>query len=263
MRTSAAISLFLCALAPFASASDIATSTVDYSDGAVKLRGFVARPGTVDAKTPGILVVPEWWGLNDYAQRRAMELAGLGYIAFAVDMYGDGKTTTTAAEAGALAGPLLKDRDSMRARAHAALEQLRKQDNVDTDRLGAIGFCFGGCVALELARAGEPLVGVVSFHGSLATPKPAAAETLKARVLVLHGGADPLVPTKDVAAFMDEMNTAKAQWRMEVYGGALHAFTNPAANARDQGLGYDADAEVRSMAAMRKFFTDAFALRRR
>lgn len=248
--------MFVLALLSGVALAASAVQTVDYRDGDVNLRGFLARPESADGSTPAVLVVHEWWGLNDYTRRRTRELADLGYIAFAADMFGDGKTTTDPKEAGAMAGLLRDNRDDMRRRARAALDALRKVPGVDLRHIGAMGFCFGGTVALELARAGDSLAGVVSFHGSLSTPKPASADTLHARILVLHGGADPHVPPKDVAAFMDEMNAAKAQWRMETYGGAMHAFTNPDANAPANGSLYDADAESRSMAAMRAFFQE-------
>ncbi len=238
----------------------IATGEVAYVDQGVKLSGFFARPIAKSATPlPAVLVVHEWWGLNDYVRQRTRELAEAGYIAMAIDMYGAGVQTKDAAQAGALATPFMKDRKAMRARAHAGLAELLKLENVDANRVAAIGFCFGGTTSLELARAGEPLVGVVSFHGGLTAPEPAAAGAIKARVLVLAGGADPHVPPQDVAAFMEEMTKAKATWRMETYGGAMHAFTNPAANAPDHGLMYDADAEKRAMAAMKAFFTEIFA----
>lgn len=233
----------------------VSSNPVDYKDGDVALQGILALPG--DGGThPGVLVVPEWWGCNDYVKRRAAELAEHGYIAFAADMYGAGKVTTDPKQAGAWAGPFYQDRALLLRRAGAALAQLTAAKGVDSARLASIGFCFGGTVSLELARAGLGLKGVVSFHGGLATKAPAKADTLMAKILVLHGGADPLVPPKDVAAFFDEMTVAKADWRMEVYGQALHAFSNPAAAEIHKTLppvDYNADAEKRSLAAAYAF----------
>ncbi len=254
------VSLLLAApLAAAVSSTDIA-----YTEGGVALTGTLCTPSGLapGAKVPGVLVVHEWWGHNDYAKRRAAELAEHGYVAFALDMFGTGKVTSDPKQAGEWAGPFYGDRALLYRRAKAGLDQLTAARGVDARRLASIGFCFGGMVSLELARAGEPLAGVVSFHGSLGTKQPAAAGTLTAKVLVLHGGADPFVPAKDVAAFMDEMTAAKATWRMEVYGGALHAFTNPAAAEMHKilpGVNYDAGAEKRAIAAANTFLADTFA----
>lgn len=242
--------------APLAAA--VSSTPVDYQDGDVALQGTLAVPG--DGGThPGVLVVPEWWGCNDYAKRRAAELAEHGYIAFAVDMYGAGKVTTDPKQAGEWAGPFYQDRALLLRRAGAGLAQLTAAKGVDSAKLASIGFCFGGTVSLELARAGLGLKGVVSFHGGLGTKAPAKADTLMAKILVLHGGADPLVPPKDVAAFFDEMTAAKADWRMEVYGQALHAFSNPAAAELHKTMppvDYSADAEKRSLAAAYGFLAE-------
>ena len=244
-----------------AGAGEISTRSIDYRQGEIALRGFLAQP-TAIASVPGVLVVHEWWGLNDYAQRRARELAEQGYAAFACDMYGAGATTEDPKQAGALAGPFYQDRSLMVARARAGLEQLATTPGVDPKRLSAIGFCFGGTVVLELARAGEPLRLAASFHGGLKTTTAVQPGAILAQILVLHGGSDPMVPPAEVAGFISEMVAAKADWRMEVYGTALHAFTNP--KARDlhaviPAVDYDAVAEAASLAALR----DALVLRSR
>ncbi len=256
MRTLHLFLLLTCAVAPLAAA--VSSHDVAYTDGDVHLLGTLSVPGDLKSgvKVPGILVVPEWWGCNDYAKRRAVELAEQGYVAFACDMYGAGKVTSDPKQAGEWAGAFYQDHDLLLRRAGVALAQLRAVEAVDGKRLAAVGFCFGGMVALELARAGEDLDGVVSYHGSLGTKHPAAAGAVTASLLVLQGGADPFVPPSDVAAFMTEMTTAKAVWRMEVYGGALHAFTNPAAAELHKilpGVDYDADAERRAFVASRAF----------
>lgn len=225
---------------------------VDYTLDGTALRGVLAMP--VGAKpTAGVLVVPEWWGMNDYAQRRARELAERGYAAFACDMYGAGKVTDDPQQAGAWAGPFYKDRALMVARARAGLTELSKATGLAPSSLSAIGFCFGGSVVLELARAGEPLRLVASFHGGLTTTTKVAPGAIRSRVLVLHGGSDPMVPPADVAAFAGEMIAAKADWDMQIYGTALHAFTNP--KARDlhavlPAVDYDPEAEQASFAAL-------------
>ncbi len=253
--------LLLLALALPLSAA-VSSTQVDYTDGATALQGSLSIPADLKPGTtvPTVLVVPEWWGMNDYAKRRAAELAEHGYIAFAADMYGVGKVTSDPKQAGEWAGPFYQDRELLLRRAGVALARLRATPGADAKRTAAIGFCFGGMVCLELARAGTDLRGVVSFHGSLGTKHPAEPGTITARILALHGGADPFVPAKDVATFFDEMTAAKATWRMEVYGGALHAFTNPAAAEMHKilpGVDYDADAEKRAFAAAYPFLADA------
>jgi dienelactone hydrolase len=253
--------LLLCVLSVIAVAGEVSTQVVEYRHGELTLRGYQATP-TGAVGVPGVLVVHEWWGANDYAQRRARELAERGYAAFACDMYGAGATTEDPKQAGALAGPFYQDRGLMVARARAGLEQLAKAPGVDPKRLSAIGFCFGGTVVLELARAGEPLRLAASFHGGLKTTTAVQPGAILAQILVLHGGSDPMVPPAEVAGFISEMVAAKADWRMEVYGTALHAFTNP--KARDlhaviPAVDYDAAAEAASLAALR----DALALRNR
>lgn len=233
-------------------AGEVVTASVDYREGDTALRGFLARPAA-GGPAPGVLVVHEWWGMNDYAQRRARELAERGYVAFACDMYGAGKVTDDPKVAGEFAGPFRSDLALTLRRARAGLAQLAAAPGVDAQRLSAIGFCFGGTVVLNLARAGEPLRLVGSFHGSLKTDAPAAPGVVKAHVLVLHGGSDPMVPPADVAAFMGEMIAARADWRLDTYGTALHAFTNPRARELNKVLpavDYDPAAEAASFATL-------------
>jgi dienelactone hydrolase len=242
------------------SAADPTTQSVDYRDGDLALRGYLARPAKIDGATPGVLVVHDWFGCGPYAQQRARELADRGYIAFALDMYGGGKVAGERKEAAALAGGFYQDLPLMVRRAKAGLDQLRAQPGIDGKRIAAIGFCFGGSTVLNLARSGEPIQGVVSFHGGLKAALPMEPGAVKARVLVLHGGADPFVPPADVAGFMEEMTRAGAVWRMETYGGAVHSFSNPTAGADvKSGSAYDADAERRSLKAMDGFFAEIFA----
>lgn len=260
------IRTLLCLLALTATlhaAHEVTTETITYQDGDVTLKGFLAAPGKLAGKAPGVLVVHDWYGCGPYAQQRAKELAARGYVAFALDMYGDGKVVSKREEASALAGGFYKDLPLMVRRARAGLAVLTGQLAVDKARVASIGFCFGGTVSLNLARSGDPLAGVVSFHGGLkaATAVPATEGGIKAKVLVLHGGADPFVPPADVAAFMDEMTKAKAVWRMETYGGAVHSFSNPGAGDNvASGSAYNQEAEKLSIATMERFFGEIFTV---
>jgi dienelactone hydrolase len=247
------------ALWPVLSMAAIKTEPVDYKDGDVELQGFIVYDDAQEGKRPGVVVYPEWWGLTDYPKHRAQALARLGYVAFAADMYGKGVTTEDPKKAGELAGPIRGDRQMMRRRALLAIDQIKKSDKVDGDQLAAIGYCFGGTCALELARAGSPLQGVVSFHGGLDTPSPAESGKVKAKILVLTGGADQMVPPDQLVAFGGEMTDAKADWQVNVYSGAKHAFTNPDADKFNiPGIAYDKQADRRSWTAMRAFFAEIF-----
>jgi len=237
----------------------IATKVVEYRHGDVVLEGYLAYPQFMKGRRPGVLVVHEWMGLNDYTKKRAEQLAQLGYVAFAVDMYGKGVRAKDAKEAGALAGKYKGDRPLMRSRALAGLEALKGQPRVDPSRIAAIGYCFGGTTVLELARSGAEVAGVVSFHGGLDAPIPAEPGRVKAKVLVLHGGDDPLVPPDQVNGFEDEMRKAGVDWQLVAYGGAVHSFTNPqSGNDPSKGVAYDARADRRSWRAMRDFFEEIF-----
>jgi dienelactone hydrolase len=242
-------------------AAEIVTRTVEYTHGDTKLIGYLAYDDAVQGKRPGVLVVHEWYGLNDYAKRRARELAALGYVALAADIYGEGKVAANREEAAALAGRFRGgDGSLLRERTAAGLEALRSQEEVDPQRLAAIGYCFGGTAVLELARSGADLDLVVSFHGGLQTAAPASRGDIKATVLVLNGAADPMVPPEDRAAFMKEMDEAGADWQLVEYGGAVHAFTNPDADkAGIPGVAYDEKADRRSWEAMRSALAEAFA----
>ena len=240
----------------------IHSEPVTYRAGDTTLRGFLATTAAQDAR-PGVLVVHEWWGLNDYIRRRARMLAELGYTALAVDMYGDGRVADNAAEAGALMTAVVNDRKAAEARFAAGFDLLEAQPGTDGNRIAAIGYCFGGAVVLHAARLGLPLRGVVSFHGALGamhTPTPGG---VRAKILVCHGAADSLVPDSDVAAFKHEMDQARADYRFVSYDNALHSFTNPDAdtNGKKYGipLAYDAVADQRSWHDMREFLTRIFA----
>ncbi|MDO8446745.1 MAG: dienelactone hydrolase family protein [Deltaproteobacteria bacterium] len=249
---------FLCLWSVNAGA-ELRTETIEYKHGDTVLEGYLAYDASIKGKRPGILVVHEWWGNNAYSKRRAEQLARLGYVAFALDMYGKGVVAKDAKEAGALAGKYRGDRKLMRERANAGLEVLRKHELTDTKRMAAIGYCFGGTTILELARSGAPLAGFVSFHGGLDTSDPKDAANIKGKVLVLHGGDDPYVTAEQMAAFQDEMRKAGVDWQVVVYGGAVHSFTNPESeNDKSKGVAYDEKADRRSWEAMRMFFAEIF-----
>lgn len=243
-----------------AAGAEIVTRTIDYKHGDVELQGFLAYDDSIQGKRPGVLVVHEWWGHGDYVRDRARQLAELGYVAFALDMFGKGKLTDDPAQAGAWAGALYSDRQLLRDRAMAGLETLKAQEQVDPEKLAVMGYCFGGSVSLELARAGADIDAAISFHGGLKTTMPAQPGQVKASILILHGAADPLVPPEEVAAFQQEMHDAKADWVFVSYADAVHSFTSREADKRDmEGVGYNARADARSWRAMKDFLAEVFA----
>jgi dienelactone hydrolase len=247
-------------VAGYASAhAELRTESVEYKDGDVLLKGYLAYDDAIKGKRPGVIVVHEWWGLNRHIENRAEELAKLGYAAFAIDMYGKGENTNDPKKAAEFSGTFTKDREKMRERANAGLEILRKNDLTDPKRIAAMGYCFGGTTVLELARSGASLNGVVSFHGGLDTPNPGDAKNIKGSVLVLHGADDPFQPREKVEAFQDEMEKAGVDWQMNIYGGAEHAFTNPEADSFGiKGVAYNEKADKRSWDAMKIFFREIF-----
>jgi dienelactone hydrolase len=232
---------------------------LEYRHGDLVCRGELAWDDARSERRPGILVVHEGGGINDHPKRRAARLAELGYVALACDMYGGGQYAADPKRRSELMGELRSDPSKLRDRAHAGLAALSAQSRVDAAKLGAIGFCFGGMTVLELARSGARLAGVVSFHGILDTQRPAEPGSIKARVLVLHGAADPFAPVTKVNAFIEEMEHAQADWQIDIYGGAQHGFTRPdAAQLGMAGVAYHAEADRRSWRAMQSFFVDAF-----
>ena len=248
----------LAALAAPAAAA-IKQEPMTYQHGGQTFRGTLVYDDAVQGKRPGVLVVHEWMGLVPLTRQHAEKVAKMGYVVLAADMYGNGKTAKDTQEAGQLAGALRQDRPLMRARAQAALDALRKHPRVDGEKLAAMGFCFGGGVALELARSGAPLRGTVSFHGNLDTPNPADARNIKGQVLVLHGADDPFVPAEQVSAFETEMRNAKVDWQLNSYGGAVHSFTNPqAGNDPSKGSAYNEKAATRSFEALDAFLKRIF-----
>lgn len=244
-------------------ASDIHSEQVQYRANGVTLNGYLAWDANQPTSRPGVMVVHEWWGQTDYIRARARMLAELGYTGFAVDMYGNGKTAANPTEAGKLMTEVLDNMNEGYARFTAAREQLEAHPGTDPTRTAAIGYCFGGAVVLEMARRGLDLKGVASFHGNLATQRPAKPDTIKARILVLHGADDVLIPQEQVDAFKTEMRTARAQMTFIGYPGALHGFTNPAAteNGKKYGLplAYNEAVDKKSWNELRTFLKEVFS----
>jgi dienelactone hydrolase len=252
--------LFAAALPAFAVHAAVHTETVEYRVEGTVFHGHLAHDDSTPGKRPAVLVVHEWWGQGDHARQSARDLAALGYVGFAVDMYGDARLTDDPAEAGQWAGAVRGNPERMRARFEAALNTLAADPRVDAARIAAIGYCFGGTVVLEMARAGLPLRGVVSFHGGLKSALPEAPRTIGASVLVLHGADDPLVPDEEVAAFQAEMRAAKADWQFVGYGNAVHSFTNPDVDRHGMAAAkYDPVAAKRAWGAMAQFLAEIFA----
>ena len=232
----------------------IKTREIQYTaqDGST-LIGYFAAPET-DAPVAGVIVAPEWWGRNDYTEQRARELAEHGYAALAIDMYGDKKVTTNSDQAYQWMMQTFEDPDTIVNRAKAALDTLAAQDEVNPEKLAAIGFCYGGKVALDLARSNAPLNAVATFHANLSPKAPAQEGQVQAEILVLHGEKDSMVSLDDVASFKEEMQAAKVEHNVIVFENAKHGFSNPLADERAKAngvdLGYNAEAEKQSLAAM-------------
>lgn len=235
--------------------------TLAYSLDSLSFKSYVVFDENVQGKRPGVLVIHEWWGLNDYTKRRARMLAELGYIAMAVDMYGNGRMGNDPGAAQALAMPYYAHPDWTKKIFDYAVEQFKKNPNVDADKIAGMGYCFGGGIMLNLARMGEPLKGVVSFHGGL-VGTPADKELTKAEILVCHGDADPFVPKEQVDEFKKQMDSIGKSYTFRGYPGATHAFTNP--DATEMGkkfnlpIAYDAAADSASWNDMKEFFGRIF-----
>lgn len=242
-----------------AAAGEVKTKTVDYTQGSTALQGFIAWDDAKPGKRPGVLVIHEWWGHNEHARRQATRLAEAGYVAFALDLFGKGKQTTHPKEAEAFVTELMKDATAIGARFNAALDQLKKDPHVDPEQIAAIGYCFGGSVAISMARAGADLDAVVGLHAALAQTAPAKSGPVKARILVLNGAADPLVPAAQVAAFETEMKAAGVNAQVVLYPNAKHGYTNADAGTFGMdALAYDQHADHEAWAAMMKLFQEVF-----
>ncbi len=244
---------------PSIAEAKIQVKPIPYNHGEVSLEGIIAWDDTVKGKRPGVLVFHEWWGLNDYARSRAEQLAALGYVALAVDMYGKGKVTTHPEEASQWMQQTTANVEAWQAKARKGLELLQADPRVDPTRLAAIGYCFGGATVMQLVYSGAPVKGVVSFHGSLPLPLPLQKFTSSAKILIAHGEADPFLTPEHIADFKKSLDEARLDWHMVVYGGAQHSFTNPSSNQYGvKGLQYQERADQRSWNHMKGFFEEIF-----
>jgi dienelactone hydrolase len=256
--------LCLCLLfsVPVAVFAAVKGEPIEYKVNGTVFKGYLAYDDAVKGRRPGVLVVHEWWGLNDYARKRARMLAELGYTALAVDMYGGGKTADHPGDAGKFSGEVKRNMPVAKKRFLAARDVLRRNKTVDAKRIGAIGYCFGGGIVLEMARLGVNLKGVVSFHGSLVTDHPAKPGKVRAKVLVLNGAADPFVKPEQIDAFKKEMQAAKADYKFIDYADAKHGFTNPTADENGKKfnlpLAYSAVADRESWAEAQGFLKTVF-----
>lgn len=254
------VPLLCAAFAGLADAAVVAKA-VPYEIDGEAFEGVLLYDDSVTTPRPGLLAIPNWMGVNDDTVAKAARAAGSRYVVFLADMYGKAVRPSNADEARAAATSVRADRALMRRRAQAAVEVLRAQGDevaLDTRKLGAIGFCFGGGAVLELARSGAPLLGFVSFHGNLDTPNPADAKNIQAPVLVLHGADDPAVPQAQVDGFVAEMKAAGVDWQLVSYGGAVHSFTDPKANVPGRNQ-YHPVVAARAFKAMNDLFDEVFA----
>ncbi|NOZ11401.1 MAG: dienelactone hydrolase family protein [Gammaproteobacteria bacterium] len=243
--------------------AEIKTEYVEYTSGDTTMKGYIAHDDSITDKRPGVLVVHEWWGQDDYARSRAYRLAKLGYTAMAVDMYGGGKTVDHPKTAGELSGEIRKNWEMGKARFMSAYNVLTKHITVDSSRMGAMGSSFGGSVVLQMARAGVDLDGVVSFYGNLSTSTPAQKDTFKPKVLVYNGALDSFVSSESIVAFNREMTAANVDYQIVSLEGAQHSFSNPGSTALGKKfnlpLAYNAQADKKSWAGMTAFFKKVFA----
>jgi len=230
----------------------------EYKEGSTVLEGHLAYDDSNPGKRPGVLLFPDWTGVGDYARKRAAMLVDLGYAVFCADVYGKGIRPSGPEACTQEMMKYVNDRPLLRARATAGLEQLRALPVVERARIAAIGYCFGGVTSIELARSGADIAGVIGFHSNLGTPNPADAKNIKAKVLVLNGADDPVVPDTETAAFEKEMRDAKVDWQLVRYGNAVHAFTHWHIAPGGKEAAYEERADKRSWVAMQAFFKEIF-----
>ncbi|GAB4295731.1 MAG: dienelactone hydrolase family protein [Ignavibacteriaceae bacterium] len=246
----------------FSQEKDIVTEEVEYNAGDETMKGFIAYDKNIEGKRPGVIVVHEWWGHNEYARKRAEMLAELGYTGFAIDMYGDGKTASHPDDAGKFASEVMKNIQTGEKRFLAAMEFLKSHQTVDPENISAIGYCFGGGVVLHMARIGIPLKGVVSFHGGLSDQQVAKEGEVKAKILVCHGADDQMITQDQIEAFKNEMENAGVDYKLISYPGAKHSFTNPAADELGKKfnipVAYNEKADKESWQAMKEFLESVF-----
>ncbi len=242
--------------------SNLISKEVEYYSNGLKMKGYLVYDASIEGKRPGILVVHEWWGHNQYVRKRAEMLAGLGYTAFALDLYGDGKLANHPNDANTFASEVMSNMETAKERFQAAYDILNESENVEAGQIGAIGYCFGGGVVLNMARLGVDLKGVVSFHGSLTTDNPAELNKVKSEILVCNGEADSFITKEDIINFNEEMKNAGVDYNFINYPNALHAFTNPEADVNAQKFGlkiaYNKEADEKSWIDMQDFFKRVF-----
>ncbi len=254
----AAASLFM--LSAQSGGAEIVGKSVEYADSGVIMKGYLAHDASIKGKRPGVLVVHEWWGHNEYARKRAQMLAELGYTALAVDMYGEGKQADHPEDAMKFSSELTKDFDALKSRFLAAMDFLKKQPEVDPVRIAAIGYCMGGGIVLNMALQGADLKGVASFHGSLPAVKPPKRGAIKAKLIVFDGGDDKFITPEQVEAFKADAKNAGADLTFISYPGVIHGFTNPDADTYAKrfnlALGYNADADRKSWEELKEFLAN-------
>ncbi|MFO8084697.1 MAG: dienelactone hydrolase family protein [Desulfobacterales bacterium] len=254
-----ALFIILTLLIAVSADAKVVSQAVTYDHEGTVLEGYLAYDDALVGKRPGVLVVHEWWGLGDFVRERVDKLAGLGYVAFALDMYGEGIFTKDPSRAKELSSHL-RGKPIMRKRALAGLNVLKNSDRVDVSRIAAVGYCFGGTTVLELAYSGADLAGVVSFHGGLTAAKTEDYDRIKAKFLILHGAEDNFISHDQIRAFHEGMRQSGADWQMIYFGGAVHSFTNPSADKADmQGIAYDQTADKRSWNYMTLFLGEIFS----
>lgn len=233
-------------------------ATMNYRDGEHELQGYVSYSERDDKPKPAVLVIHDWSGQNSFFRQKADVFAELGYVGFAVDMYGLGQTATSAQDKQTLVNPLIHDRLLLRTRIQAAYDTVAAMPEVDKKNIAVVGFSFGGLCALDLARSGAALKGAISVHGLLDKPTNLACQPIQSKILALHGAEDPLVPTSTVEAFCQEMNAGQVDWQLHVFGQTKHAFTNPHAHDTSLGMIYSAQAARRSTQLISVFLEDVF-----
>ena len=248
------------ALVCFGAEAKVVTKTIAYPHDGKTMQGYLAYDDAKGGARPGVLVIHEWWGLNDYTRSRTRQLAEMGYVAFAADMFGDGKTTRDPKEAQAMASAAGQPAGALAAKSKAGLDVLAKQPQVDPKRIAAIGFCFGGTTVLQLAYSGEDLKGAVTFHGGLVVPDETQAKQIKTTLLILHGAEDTFIKPETIDGMRRTLDANKVDWYMVTYAHAVHAFTNPDADSfKIPGIGYNEKAARRSWDEMERFFKVQFA----
>jgi dienelactone hydrolase len=263
MRIASLLTCIVVVVGPESATAEVKTRSVSYTHDGVTFKGHLAWDDAAQGKRPGVLVVHEWWGLNEYARKRAEQLAGMGFVAFACDMYGEGKVTEHPKEAAAMATEVRKNIKAWQGRAQAALKILADAEHVDGKQLAAIGYCFGGSTALQLAYTGADLAAVCTFHAAVPTPEPEQAKGIKAKLLLCHGAADPFVKDETLQKAREAFEAAQVDYEMNYYGRAEHSFTVPdIGRVGVKGLAYNAEADRRSWQDMQQLFREAFGKRR-